>query len=299
MPDGYFSATAYVGHPDIRSQLTFQALPWMEVTFRYTVDNAIKDAGHRSLHDRSFDIKFRLQEETESWPAIALGLQDFLGTGVYSGEYLVASKHFGDFDFSAGLGWGRLASRKTFTNPLTYIYSGFGNRPGAFQGQGGSVLFTSFFRGPNMGIFGGIEYRTPIPDLTFIVEYTSDAYVEESRDSGIDYSFPVNAGFNYRPWPGFDVGLSYMHGNTVSLHLDAFFDPGEDHSRDRIDPKPPVVARDPDAVEAIRRKSMMEQPARKHVPKTGGSIRNSSPWRLPAGPTASWCSAAISAIATT
>ncbi|MBI3675796.1 MAG: YjbH domain-containing protein [Proteobacteria bacterium] len=268
MPDGYFSAAAYVGQPDIRSSLTFQALPWMEVTFRYTVDNAIKDAGNRSLHDRSFDVKFRLQEETESWPAIALGLQDFLGTGVYSGEYLVASKHFGDFDFSAGLGWGRLASRKTFTNPLSYIYSGFGRRPGAFQGQGGSVLLTSFFRGPDMGIFGGLEYRTPIRDLSFIVEYSSDAYIEESRDSGVDYSFPVNAGFNYRPWPGFDVGLSYMHGNTVSLHLDAFFDPGEDHSRDRVDPKPPVVARNPDEVEAIRRKSMMEQPARKHVPKT-------------------------------
>lgn len=268
MPDGYFSATAYIGEPDIRSALTFQALPWMEVTFRYTVDNAIKDIGGRSLHDRSFDIKIRLHEETDTWPAFALGLQDFLGTGVYSGEYLVASKRVGDFDFSAGLGWGRLASRGTFKNPLIYLYSGFGTRPQAFQGNGGVPLLNSYFRGPNMGIFGGLEYRTPIRDLSLILEYSSDAYSGESHNTGIDYSFPVNVGLNYRPWPGFDVGISYMHGNTVSFHVDAFFDPGEDHTRDRLDQPPPIVARDPTQVEELRRDEMLEQPAQKNAPKT-------------------------------
>jgi hypothetical protein len=268
MPDGNFSVAAYIGQPDIRTALTFEALPWMELTFRYAVDNAIKDQSGRSLHDRSFDIKVRVSEEDENWPAIAIGLQDFLGTGVYSGEYIVASKRYGDLDFSAGLGWGRLASRGTFTNPLTYLYSGFGTRPSAFQGQGGVPLFTSYFRGPDMGIFGGVEYRTPIRDLTFILEYSSDAYRAESKNTGIDYSFPVNVGLNYRPLPGFDLGLSYMHGNTVSLHFDAFFDPGEDHSRDRFDTPPPIVARDPLAVEANRNKAMMEQPPHKGVPKT-------------------------------
>lgn len=267
MPDGYVSATAYIGEPDIRTAITFQALPWMEVTFRYSVDNAIKDAGGRSLHDRSFDIKFRLHEETESWPALAVGLQDFLGTGVYSGEYIVASKRIGDFDLSAGLGWGRLASRGTFKNPLIYLYSGFGTRPEAFQGNGGVPLLNSYFRGPDMGIFGGLEYRTPIRDLTFVLEYSSDAYSAESH-KGIDYGFPVNVGLNYRPWPGFDVGLSYMHGNTVSIHVDAFFDPGEDHSRDRLDQPPPIIARDPTEVEEIRRDEMLTQPAQKNAPKT-------------------------------
>ena len=47
-------------------------------------------------------------------PAVALGINDLIGTGVYSGEYLVASKRFGNFDFSLGIGWGRLASTNSF-----------------------------------------------------------------------------------------------------------------------------------------------------------------------------------------
>ena len=39
-------------------------------------------------------------------PQIAVGLSDFAGTGLFSGEYLVASKRYGSFDFSLGMGWG-------------------------------------------------------------------------------------------------------------------------------------------------------------------------------------------------
>ena len=44
-------------------------------------------------------------------PGVAVGVRDVLGTGVWEGEYVVASKELGRFDLSVGMGWGRLASR--------------------------------------------------------------------------------------------------------------------------------------------------------------------------------------------
>src|SRR5689334_13556358 len=112
LPDGYLTFTVSDTEPDDRYSLTVQALPWAEFTFRYSIIRA------EQLYDRSFDLKFRLSHEGEYVPEIALGLQDFFGTGVYSAEYLVASKQWGDFDFTLGLGWGRLGSRGTFENPF-------------------------------------------------------------------------------------------------------------------------------------------------------------------------------------
>src|SRR5438045_3294069 len=81
-PDGYLSFSTSFTQPDDRYALTFQALPWAELTFRYSITRAIFDAGV-PVHDRSFDAKFRLSHETEYVPEIALGLQDLLGTGIY------------------------------------------------------------------------------------------------------------------------------------------------------------------------------------------------------------------------
>src|SRR6266699_4646453 len=111
-PDCYVSFSTSFTQPDDRYALTFQALPWAEFTFRYSITRGIPVFGVR-LHDRSFDVKFRLSHETEYVPELALGLQDLLGTGIYSAEYFVGSKRWGPFDFTLGLGWGRLASRVT------------------------------------------------------------------------------------------------------------------------------------------------------------------------------------------
>src|SRR5262249_8448227 len=118
MPDGYLWITAAIKEPDNRIAINWQALPWLESTFRYTINYALAPIGQRALYDRSFDVKFRLFQEGEYTPQVAFGLQDFIGTGVYSAEYLVASKQFGPFDLSAGMGWGRLGSRGTFKNPF-------------------------------------------------------------------------------------------------------------------------------------------------------------------------------------
>jgi hypothetical protein len=74
--------------------------------------------GRGISNDRAFDLKLRLWQENAWRPALAVGLQDVIGTGLYAGEYVVASKRFWDVDVSLGLGWGRLGTGADIGNPL-------------------------------------------------------------------------------------------------------------------------------------------------------------------------------------
>ena len=56
-------------------------------------------------------------EETALTPALALGLRDMLGTGIFSSEYLVASKRLGRADLTLGMGWGALPVETNFPTP--------------------------------------------------------------------------------------------------------------------------------------------------------------------------------------
>ncbi|MFN2301893.1 MAG: YjbH domain-containing protein [Gammaproteobacteria bacterium] len=62
--------------------------------------------------DKAFDLKVRLLRETAFLPAVAFGLHDLHGTGLFNGRYLAASKRFdtarfGAFDLGVGVGSGR------------------------------------------------------------------------------------------------------------------------------------------------------------------------------------------------
>ena len=116
--DGELSLTAGdVNGGQWRVGLGFQLLPWLETSFRYS---HIPDFFGKNLplFDRSFGLKVRLFQETAYTPALAIGARDIVGTGVYGAEYVALSKRFWTFDFTAGLGWGRLASTDMFPNPL-------------------------------------------------------------------------------------------------------------------------------------------------------------------------------------
>lgn len=257
MPDGYLGFNVDIKSPDNRITLTFQALPWLETSFRYSINYALAPIGQRALYDRSFDLKARLFEEGLFMPQIAVGLQDFIGTGVYSAEYVVASKRFGPVDLSMGMGWGRLASRPAFENPFCAIYATFCTRP-AETGTGGSFLATDWFRGENVGIFGGIEYTTPIPDLTLKVEYSPDNYAAESsyrHNPSVtpkNYApIPVNAGLDYKVFGDVDLGVAVIGGREISFDANLSFDPTRPNWPYRLDQPPPFVARPAAASSAI------------------------------------------------
>jgi hypothetical protein len=237
LPEGYLAGTVSIKNPDDRIGFTFQPFPWLETTFRWSNNYAVRpELGPGQGADRSFDVKVRLTQESTYVPELAIGLQDFLGTGTYSGEYIVGSKRIGRFDFSLGLGWGRLASRGTLKNPFG------GTRENDF-GEGGKFTW-DYFQGPDLGVFGGFEYQPRIHNLRIQVEYSSDSYKQELKASGKDYGFPLNIGLSYRPWSGVDFGLSLMHGNQVGVRLSLFTDLAADNSINRVDPLPPIRTRE-------------------------------------------------------
>lgn len=270
MPDGELSLSATIKAPDDRVAVSFQALPWLEATFRYSINYALPPVGQRALYDRSFDAKIRLWEEGDFLPQFALGFQDILGTGVYSGEYAVASKSFGPVDATLGMGWGRLASRPAFGNPLGLISSRFDTRP-AFTGSGGTPLINAWFRGPNVGLFGGLEYQTPIPKLTLKVEYSSDAYTRESDRQHFNYApLPLNFGATYRFWSNVDFGLSYIGGKELAATLSISFNPNTPNFPKRIDAPDPFVARTDDVVTEVQRERQI----------AAGEQQPDEPWRV-------------------
>ncbi len=210
LPDSTLSTTISISEAQQRYALTFQAAPWLETTFSYSGFDLTGFQG--DFFDRQFDLKVRLWEETLYLPEVAVGLQDFLGTGVFSGEYVVASKRLGPLDLSLGLGWGRLADRAVASNPLGIVRDGFRSRSG-FDGAGGEVNFGQFFRGENVGVFGGVVWDTPVDGLRVIAEYNSD---RNGRVDDLDDN-PFNVGLSYSPTPGIQLGASYIAQDEVFL----------------------------------------------------------------------------------
>ncbi|BCW89256.1 hypothetical protein sos41_24130 [Alphaproteobacteria bacterium SO-S41] len=242
MQDGEFALTVAQGPHAFRTALSFQVFPWLEAAFRYSrIDSYfLPSEGDKDLLDRSFSLKLHLVEESEYIPAISLGFQDLIGTGIYGGEYIVASKAFGDFDVTLGLGWGRLGSAGTFENPFSLISDRFKDRPRFDPGndKGGRPLFNSIFRGENVALFGGVVWQTPIDGLQAIVEYSGDKYIDESERGVFTPESQFNFGLAYRFDTLLEASASYLYGNTFSFRLTVRFDPTTEMMK--VFDKPPI-----------------------------------------------------------
>lgn len=223
LPDGMLMFTGLAMPHSWRGTLTFQALPRLTVSLRYSDIDIIDARGAAGfLRDRSFDAQFLVLNEGRYTPAIAVGLRDFLGTGVYSSEYIVATKTFlPQLQMSAGLGWGQLATRGAFTNPLGVLSSDFNERAGGFTGLGGRVEGQRFFRG-DAAIFGNLEYQLQ-PDLSFLAEYSSFAYVNETL--GSRGTSPLNFGLRYRLSEAVTLSGAVIQGTDVAVSANFALDP--------------------------------------------------------------------------
>lgn len=218
LPDGRL--TSFFSHfgPTTRGGFAFQVFPRTQAVLRYT---SIKDRDvvGVSEQDQSLDLKFQLVDETATRPSIAIGFRDFMGSGVQSSEYIVASKTVAsDFTITGGLGWGRLGSRASFSNPFG------GNRP-ALPGTTEQFNYENFFRGDDVGIFGGVEWRSPVDGLTLKAEYSSDAYTLEEATGQYEQSSPLNFGAEYTTRSGIRFGGYYMYGGDLGFQVSFTTDP--------------------------------------------------------------------------
>jgi len=230
MPDGTLGFTVAHFAGQTRGTLSFQVLPRVTATFRYAGIEGFNPepapgGGNQTLpdgeyyFDRSFDIHWLAIEEAGWWPAVAVGIRDIAGTGVYGSEYVVATRHFGAEDqlgVTAGVGWGRLGERSPLGAP-------FGDRPALDFGEGGTVSFDQFFRG-DAALFGGIEWQAT-DRLRLQVEYSPDLYTRETADGVIEIDSPVNLGATYQLGRNATIGAHYLYGNTFGLSLSLVIDP--------------------------------------------------------------------------
>lgn len=199
---------------------TYQALPWLEGTFRYT---GFEDF---FFWDRNYAVKARLIEERSFFPQVAVGIRDVIGTGQFGAEYIVGTKRISNFDFTLGLGWGRLAGSGNFKNPLGLLDDRFDTRPESQGIEQSGQLRPVFFRGDKAGVFGGVSYNFSSLPLSFIAEYNPDQYEFNNRGKRPEYkpSSPISYGFKWSASPGVSVALTHQHGDHLALSVSSVLD---------------------------------------------------------------------------
>jgi hypothetical protein len=253
--DGQLTAGYNMVAPYDRYFVTMQAMPWLEGTLRYTsVRNRLYSdvpefSGDQTYKDRGFDIKIKLLDEGRIRPALAIGARDFLGTGLFSSEYLVANKSFGPVDASLGVAWGNMGSRGHVRNPLTLISSRFEVRE-PFT-AGGGTFNNVYFRGPRVGFFGGIQYATPLRGLTLKVEYDGNSYQQEGLDNAQPVASPINVGLDYRILPWLNATASFQRGNRFGLTVTATTNMHRQAMPPKFDPPGAPVGMEPQPIPAV------------------------------------------------
>ena len=83
--------------PNEFTSLTASPFNWLEASYRYVeIKNRLYGpaaySGNQSYKDKGFDIKALIRNETYFFPSVAIGLRDIAGTGLFSSEYVVATK---------------------------------------------------------------------------------------------------------------------------------------------------------------------------------------------------------------
>jgi len=157
--DGEFGFGVSSSAPYNRLYGRAQFFPWMEAVVRYTEGTNLGYYGDtfrisQTWKDKGLDIKIRLFEENTNRPELALGFTDLGGTGSFASESLVASKRFGNIDWSIGLGWGRLGGVDHLDNIIGWLDSERKVR-GGDAALGGTLNLKRYFSGEQVSVFGG------------------------------------------------------------------------------------------------------------------------------------------------
>lgn len=232
--DGQLSFTLgqVAGHT--RGTAAFQITDRLTGAFRYTRMPDLEDGSGMYL-DRSIDLQYQLTDENGMVPAIAVGVRDLLGNGLYGAEYIVASKTFGSrLQASAGIGWGQLAGRNSFSSP-------FGGGPRADIALEGAPR--QFFNG-DAAFFGGLEY-TIAPSWRVMAEYSSDRHMAVQPDDSLAPLFeqktPFNFGVSYSPRESMQFGAYVLGGTTYGLSATFVVNPQTPYAMQGADSVPVPV----------------------------------------------------------
>lgn len=237
-PDGEIATTLSYFDGFSKTTLTFQILPRLSGSFRYSATDNLTPV-FNTFYDRSFDLKFRILDEGPVRPAVAIGLRDFIGTGVLAGEYIVATKSIGEkLRLTGGVGWGRLGSNGSIGSTGQRDPFNF-----ATVGNGGTFSVDDWFRG-DFALFGGASYDVT-NRLSLAVEYSSDDYDIERAAGIFNKDIPFNFAAGYKINDSIRARAFYLNGSEIGLSVTIAFNPKNAPNPGGIEEAPlPVGVRD-------------------------------------------------------
>lgn len=210
--------TIYDGNPDQKITLSSNPFNWLEASFFYTNVQGFPYPGFefQDYKDKGFNFKIRIKKEGR-FPAVAVGFNDFAGTGLYSSEYIVSSYGIKNFDFHYGLGWGRLNQKNNgFKNPFIYLSDKFESRSASFSDFGGKVESSNFFSGESVSPFYGLSYK--INDKIFLnLERDSTSKENSSPLIYKEEKSKFSAGLQFHYNKKLSIAAAYERGNHVSI----------------------------------------------------------------------------------
>lgn len=195
--EGNFSAGYNYYYPEKKLFLNFSPYNFLEISLVYSslenqpyiaYGNADYVFKEQSYKDKGFNVKIGLKDEGK-WPAIAIGLNDINGSGIFAGEYLVASKKIKNISISSGIGWGLYSGGINFENPFQR-----NNIPDA---RAGEFNFDNLLNSDSVGIFTNLDFK--INDrLNLYAEHDSFKDIKNKLDdndnlsAGLTYIFKNN-----------------------------------------------------------------------------------------------------------
>jgi hypothetical protein len=221
--EGVHGVTVYDSDEVQKITLSSNPYNWLEASFFYmNLPNIRLCRAYPGINpicegykDKGFNLKLKLKDEG-FFPAVAIGLMDFAGTGRYSSEYIVTSYGISKLDMHFGIGWGKLGgSSKQIKNPLGNLNSSFNVRSGGYSGQGGSLNPGKYFAGPKAAPFYGISYSLNKSTILKVEKDTineldrSVPYPERESDFSLNVEYSINENFS--------LGVSHERGGYSSI----------------------------------------------------------------------------------
>ena len=214
---GTIRAGVSTNDPYTHSFMGFQLAKPLYVSIRQTAEVSNIAKSPNRLYP-GLDFKLRLMEENANRPAITIGADSAFGHKRIGSEYISFSKRYNNFDFTAGMAWGRLGSSGHIKNPMRSLSSHFDKKRNFNSEQ--PQDFTNWFTGPDIGFFGGIEYFTPISGLSLKADYGAHDYVGERLGiDGFDAPDPWSIGFNYSPKDFVSLSGAVVGGEKLMARL--------------------------------------------------------------------------------
>ncbi|MGZ9097359.1 MAG: YjbH domain-containing protein [Micavibrio sp.] len=236
-PAGTLRAGVATSDPYAHAYFSVQTADSLNITLRQTAEISGLNEDAKRLYP-GVDLKLRILEEKKYLPEISIGLMSAIGHKRMAGEYLALSKRYKNFSFTGGLGWGRLGSSENFKNPLRFLSHHF-EKNRALDGEMPNGP-EDWFTGGDVGVFGGVEYFTPLKGLSLKADWNADRYRAETSASDFDSPDPWSVGINYAPtgWVDFGVGVNGGDKIMATLSLKNTLEKWRGRKNEKTDPAP-------------------------------------------------------------